>query len=104
MGLQPILGGPLFSMRAISRAPSQRCFFVDADAWCKRALNFQKSFLLGQTEPDSYTGIAAEATGSTAEDDGDLQPIYWLLIAVFVFVVIVVVVGLVYRFLIKPTT
>ena len=30
---------PLFSMRTESQALSQSCRSIDADAWCKRALN-----------------------------------------------------------------
>ena len=30
---------PLFSMRAVLLASSQSCHSIDADVWCKRALN-----------------------------------------------------------------
>ncbi len=53
---------------------------------------------------DAVFGHATgEPAGSTGEVGG-MQPIYWLLIAVFVLVIIVIAVGLVYRFLIKPNT
>ena len=43
-GLQPQSGATqLFSMKTILLASSQSCCSVDADAWCKRALNISTS-------------------------------------------------------------